>query len=144
MPLAFRILPAVNLVQVRYRGKAGIEETAKGLRACFAHPDFRPGMRHLVDVTEVTGFERDYTGFMRLQAGVTGALVGQSVETVMVIIANSPSGRAMAALVMRTWDNVSGVVIRMQADLEGALGILGVPAAALDAPVPWVRELDQA
>ncbi|EPX86322.1 hypothetical protein ruthe_01136 [Rubellimicrobium thermophilum DSM 16684] len=144
MPLAFRILPAANLVHVRYWGFAEIEETEQAMRACFARPDFRPGMRHLVDFTAVEGFSRDYAGFMRLQAGVADLLLGQPVETMLVIVAGSPSGRAMAGLVMRTWDDVDGIVIRVQDSLDDALGILGLPPDTLNAAVPWSDQMDPA
>ncbi|NAZ36027.1 hypothetical protein [Rubellimicrobium sp. CFH 75288] len=139
MPLAFRILPAARLIHVRYWGVAGIDETARGLRICLGHPEFRPGLRHLVDLRAVTGYERNYAAFLRMQAELSGPLIEGAEETIMVMVAESPPARAMAGLVMRSWDGVLGAVIRLQDGIAGALEILGLPPDALESTTPWIE-----
>ena len=68
MSIDVTILRARGLVYIRYSGFAWLDDTIAALDAYGNHPDFRPGHKQLVDMARVTGIERDYVKFMKLQA----------------------------------------------------------------------------
>lgn len=131
MPVTFRILPRFTLVLVTYAGCAGLDETIRGARACAADPAFRPSMRHLVDLRAVTGWERDFAGFMAMQAQLAGIFGWHRSAAMVVAIAPHAPAREMAGLVTRSWDGLTGPALRMALDEEQALSMLGLPEGSL-------------
>lgn len=131
MPLRFRIVPEHAVIVVHYHGVAGLAETHAMIAECAAHPDFHPGFRHLVDLREVTGHERDLMGFFTLQAKAieTFPVVDdQGHGFQMVMIAPTGPSRAMAEMVRRTWDGLDLVLVSIVETPDDALDLLGIGA----------------
>lgn len=127
MPVAFRILRDRGLVYVRYQGHAGAAESMRAFAAYMAHPDCRPGQKHLVDLAGVTSFDEDFTAIMALQALKTEQFVNQPVETLLAYHAPGPAARQMARFVLRSWEGSDHVVARVLDTEAQALAFLGQP-----------------
>ena len=133
MPASFQILPAANLVYVRYSGLMRVEDSLKAFGAYAAHPDARPGQRHLIDLSRITDMERDFAKIMQLQATKGADLAMREVETLMVYFANTAVSLKAAALAKNGWSASQGVIAIVQDTEETALAALGLAAASFDA-----------
>ncbi|WP_254656006.1 hypothetical protein [Wenxinia marina] len=125
--MTFRIFPERGLVYVRYEGFADLDGTAEAFAAYAAHPDFRPGQRQLVDLSGVTGFDRDFVKLIRLQAQKAGEFGTGATQTLIVYYAPTAESREMAALIQRSWAHIPSVVTRVQETEAGTLEVLGEP-----------------
>jgi hypothetical protein len=137
MPVAFTILPQLALIRVVFAGVVGLDETVEGAAACAAHPDFRTGFRHLIDLRGVTDFERDMVGYFAMQARVIEhfPVMGEGFQVfTMVVIAPPGAPRLMAERVRRSWEGLDGAILRIVEDEAAAMSVLGLPEAALAGP----------
>lgn len=132
MPLTFRILPERGLVVVRYRGFATIDDTMSATALYVADPHYAPGQKQLVDMTALTGYEKDYVRFMEMQAGKAERFNNAGVQSLVVYIAPSPVSQEVAGLFLRSWDDVDAVVPMIQRTEAQALALLGQPERTLD------------
>ncbi len=126
MPLTYRIFPSHGLVYVRYEGFALLDETISAFSDYAAHPDWRPGQKQLVDLSRVTGFERNFPKLFELQARKADQFYRPGVETLIVYLATTPTVWDMCRSILRSWEGVRGVVPRVQDTEAGALAILGL------------------
>lgn len=127
MPVTVQIIAEHNLVYVKYTGPMKVSETAAALTEFSKHPFAGPGLRHLVDLTELTDLDRDYAKFMELQAKKVETMAGHGIETFMVYYATTPIGLHAASLGKNGWTPESGVVAIVLEDEEHALHALGLP-----------------
>jgi hypothetical protein len=126
MPVAFRILPSRALVLVTYSGVAGLQETIERTAECARHPDFDLRYRHLVDVSRITGYERDFPGFFAMQAKVMESYPPQGQDQIFVFLAPTRQGQEMAQMVRRSWDGLNWAIVRIVEDEGQALDLLGL------------------
>lgn len=133
MSVSFRILPDRGLVYIRYDGVARVAETAEAFRSYMAHPDCRPGQKQLVDLSRLTGFERDYFQIMSLQAMKAELFTTQGAETLMVYLVSGPTATELAQTVMRSWDACDTMVPLIQTIEADALQLLGQPEKSIQA-----------
>ncbi|MEO0666986.1 MAG: hypothetical protein AAFZ99_03655 [Pseudomonadota bacterium] len=131
MPLTFRILPERGLVVVRYSGFATIDDTMSATAEYVGHPDYAPGQKQLVDMSALTGYEKDYVRFMEMQAGKAERFNNAGVQSLVVYIAPTPVGQEVAGLFLRSWDDVDAVVPMIQRTEAEALSLLGQPERSL-------------
>ena len=131
MPVDVRILPHEGLVYVRYSGRAGLAETKEAFAAFLSHPDFRPGLKQLLDLSAVTDFDRDQAAFMRLQAGMTEGIMAAGDEVLLVFYAPDKVQREMAEQAHRTWAGLAHIVPVIVTDEAAALETLGLRAASI-------------
>jgi hypothetical protein len=131
MPVTYRLLPRRNLVVVSFSGLAGLQETLEGARAAARQPAFRSHMRHLVDLRAVTGWERDFPGFMALQAQLMDIFHWRPSEALVVAIAPHRPAKEMSGLVARSWEGLDGPILRVVTDEEQALALLGLREGSL-------------
>lgn len=125
MSVSFRIFPRRGLVYVRYTGFARLQDTFAAFGEYMQHPDCRPGQKQLVDLSEVTGFEPDYAELLKLQAMKADIFAAGGGETLIAYYAPNDAVLRMAELVVRSWEDVPGVVpLVMQTEAE-ALAVLG-------------------
>ncbi|MFD2856475.1 hypothetical protein ACFSZS_19270 [Seohaeicola zhoushanensis] len=89
------------------------------------HPDFRPGQKQLVDLSRVTGFERDYTKLFSLQALKAEAFVTGAGQTLVVYYAPSEAAQRMCQLVTRSWADLPSVIALVQQEEAEVLALLG-------------------
>jgi hypothetical protein len=125
--VSFHILPDRGLVYVEYVGKVDVAETSQVFGAYMRHPDYRRGQKQLVDLSAANGWEKDYTRLMALQAQKAEALFDPAHETLFVYHAPTEQTRAIAHIVLRSWDGVGSVVPLIIETESEALAVLGQP-----------------
>lgn len=131
MTVCYEILEEAGLVYVRYEGFARIAETMAAFQSYLEDPGFRPGQKQLVDLSRVTGWERDYAALLEIQAKkAEGFLRGP--ETILVYYAPNPAAREMANVVQRSWEDLDAIVAVVQDSEAGALSVLGFPQTRFD------------
>ncbi len=133
MSIEFRILPERGLVYIRYAGVITFPETAQAFGAYMQHPDMRPGQKQLVDLSRVTDWDKDFAGLLQLQAEKADAFLGSGHETHFVYFAPTEHTRVMARMILRSWEDVPGVIPLLQETEADALHVLGQPEATIDA-----------
>ena len=132
MPVEFTIFPKRGLVVVRYFGYVAINDTLIATETYVSHPDYVAGQKQLVNMTEVTGFEKDYVQFMSMQARLTERLVRSDLQSLVVYIAPTNISRELSALFVRSWIDVGTVVPLVQDSEADGLALLGQPEETLD------------
>lgn len=126
MSLTFQILPDRKLVYVRYVGTALIEQSARVFGAYAAHPDFAEGQTQLIDLSALTGFERDYPRIFDLQMRKADVFVKRGQQALIVYYAPHETALKLANIVLRLYDNVSGTCPRIvQTSEADALQLIG-------------------
>ncbi|MCB1331463.1 MAG: hypothetical protein KDK28_19265 [Maritimibacter sp.] len=126
MPVTFRILPSQYLIYLRYHGILAAEDNIRVLGEIVAHPDFRKGMRALVDLTGIDGWDPDYLAVMRFGAREAEVHDDPARPTVVVCLAPNDETRRIAQIVNRTWEG-SGRKVAVTVDTEPeALAVLGI------------------
>ena len=133
MALTFRIFPERGLVVARYAGLARIDDTMRVFAEYAAHPDFAPGQKQLVDLTDVTAYEKDYVRIMEMQARKADHMNVPGAQSLVVYLAPTPAAQEMTALIMRSWEDVDAIVPVIQHTEAEALAILGQPETTLTA-----------
>lgn len=131
MSVDFKILQQHGLVYVRYQGIACAAETQTCFQAYMQHPDFQPGLKQFVDLSDLTGFEPDYFSIMQLQMMKAEAFLKGIGQTLMVYYAPNDIALEVAAIAARSWDDVDRVVAIVHQDEAEALKLLGLKAASL-------------
>lgn len=126
MTLEFRIFPQMELILVTYSGIAGLQETIEKTAECAQHPDFRHTMRHLVDLSRIEGYERDFPGFFVMQARVMDTFPPVGTDQIFVFYAPGRVAQEMAQLVRRSWEGLDWAIVRIVSDEEQALAVLGL------------------
>lgn len=132
MSVSFRIYPERGLVFVRYEGFLRLKDTLGAFAEYARHPDCRPGQKQLVDFTRVTGYEKDFTRLMEVQAHKVDVFAAEGAETLMVYVAPHQLSKELARLVLRSWEPFDSVVALIQEDEADALELLGQPERGLD------------
>ncbi|MBU2962184.1 hypothetical protein KO516_15460 [Citreicella sp. C3M06] len=127
MSIDFHILADRGLVYVRYEGFALIDDTMKAFGRYMQHPQARPGQKQFVDLSGVTGYERDFTRLMAIQARKADQFGSGGTQTLMVYYAPSRLGLELAQLVLRSWEGFDAVVALIQQSEQEALSLLGLP-----------------
>ena len=125
MPLTFQIFPQRGLVYIRYTGYLRLADTVQAFAEYARHPDCAPGQKQLVDLAGVTGYERDFTELMKVQAQKAETFTGGRSETLLVYYAPTEMTLELAHTIDKSWTDVPGVVISIQSTEDGALAILG-------------------
>ena len=132
MPVQFRIFPDRGLVVVRFSGDVLIEEAMEATQAYVAHPDYALGQKQLVDLSQVTSYEKDYVRFMEMQADKADRFAASGVQSLVVYIAPTPVSQEICTMYLRSWDDVDAVVPMIQHSEAEALTLLGQPETSVD------------
>lgn len=142
MPMTFRILPNRNLVHSRCRGQVTVAEVLDAIESYQHHENFAPGQSLLIDLSDVTGYERDFTKIMSLQAQQAGISLpsdGSSPDTFYLIyVAPNEMTQAMANASLRSWRDLPGVAALVFERLDQAAEVLGLPMDELAQPHVFV------
>lgn len=125
MSVTFHILANRGLVYVRYDGFARVEDSLRAFGAYAQHPDCRPGQKQLVDLSGVTGFERNYAELFKLQALKADVFNDGAAQTLIVYYAPDREVFGMARLIERSWEPFPSVVSLVQQSEADALALLG-------------------
>lgn len=137
MAVSFELIPSRGLVYVRYSDLAGIDETIEAAQSCMQHPDFKPGLRHLFDVSRVTEVDQDFAKFFGLQARLVEFYEQAEGDQLIAFYAPNPAGQVMARMAQKTWEPMPEMVIKTFVAEADALAFLGQPERS-------VKELFQA
>jgi len=132
MPVEFKILPERGLVVVRYSGYAAVEDTLTATKAYISHPEYSAGQKQLVDMSGITGFEKDHVQFMEMQAEKAERLANSGLQSLVVYIAPTAISQDLSAMFVRSWIDVDAVVPLVQHSEAEALALLGQPEETLD------------
>ncbi len=127
MAISVRILAGRGLVFVRYSGTLGMAESMEAFAAYAKHPDCRPGQMQLVDLADVDGWDNDFPGLLKMQAIKADTFLGSGREVLFCCHAPREPGREIARMILRSWEDIPGVVAMMQETEAEALSILGQP-----------------
>lgn len=133
MPIDVRILAKRGLVYVRYVGYIRFPDTVKAFGAYMQHPDMQPGQKQLVDLSRVTDWDKDFTQLLKIQAQKADAFVGAGHETHFVYYAPTEHTQQLARVVLRSWEDVPGVIPLLSQTEADALHVLGQPEETIDA-----------
>jgi hypothetical protein len=133
MPVSFRLFPSRNLILFRYAGHIRLTEPAAAVQASAQASGFRPAMRHLVDVSQVTGVDRDWPALLRQQAEIATVMVPQGPEQLVLFYAPTRPGQWMAQMARRSWEGLNIVSVRVIEDEAEALALLGLPERTIAA-----------
>lgn len=133
MPVSFHILPDRALAYVRFEGLITVPEAGAAFAEYAAHPDMRPDQRHLLDLSRVTGWTKDFAALLELHAAQLDVLLEATHEILYVYYAPDDPARSLAQMAVRSWDEVPGVIATLQENEAGALNILGQPETTIDA-----------
>ncbi|MBU2994494.1 hypothetical protein Q4555_06005 [Octadecabacter sp. 1_MG-2023] len=132
MPVEFNIFPERGLVVVRYSGYASVNDTLTASEAYVSHPDYASGQKQLVDMTRVTGFEKDHVQFMEMQARKAERLAHSGLQSLVVYIAPTATSRDLSSMFVRSWADVDAVVPLVQHSETEALALLGQQEENID------------
>lgn len=127
MSINFRILPALGLVYVRYGRVAKVCDSQTAIQQYLAHPDFRPGQAHLLDLSNIEVIENDYIGLFQLQLTKIETFLRGETQVMIVYYAPHPTAYEVARLSQNSWQGIPGVVPIIQEDEVQALSLLGLP-----------------
>lgn len=133
MPVDYRILNRRGLVYVRYSGHVRFSETAQAFASYTRDPDMRPGQKQLIDLSRVTEWDRDFASLLKIQAAKADLFVAAGHETHFVYFAPTEHTQVMARMVLRSWDDVPGVIPLLQTTEADALHVLGQPEHSFEA-----------
>ncbi len=126
MPLNFRILSQHNLVYVSCTGRVTVDQVLTAFKSYATHPDFEPGQTQLLDLSNVTDYERDFTKIMSLQAQQTDVYLKTENRPFLLFIAPNELTRGMAMTAVRSWQDLDGVIPLVLSSLAEALEVLSL------------------
>lgn len=86
----------------------------------------------LVDMSGITGFEKDHVQFMKMQAEKAERLANSGLQSLVVYIAPTAISQDLSAMFVRSWIDVDAVVPLVQHSEAEALALLGQPEKTLD------------
>jgi len=139
MPVDFTLIPARGLLLVQGSGFVTIDDTLQATARYERNAAFDPNQKQLIDLSAVTGFERDYPRFMAMQAQKAGRFARGDTQTIVVYLAPTPVAQTMSAMFARSWDGIDEVVALVQQDEARALSLLGQPESSISALLQLAR-----
>lgn len=105
-----------------------------------AHPDYRPWMRQLCDLSGVNGVERDFPKLLKMQAKILEDLDPGAEDLMVLFYAPSSPGQEMAHMAQKSWEGLNSVIVRIQDTEAAVLDLLGLPDARLSDLLTLVDE----
>lgn len=127
MPGQFSILPERGLIYVRCEGRFRLPEAEALMDEYYAHPDMRPDMKRLFDLSGLTGYDVDFQRMLAIHAEKTHVFTEKTADMMMVVFAPTTVSREFGQLLVAPWRGVSGMVATVQSDEAAVLAILGQP-----------------
>lgn len=132
MSVNYKILVERSLVYVRYAGKVNVADSVRSLADYTRDPEMRPGQNLLINLAEVTEWERNYAALMLHQARKADIVLGNGHDVLLVYHAPTIQSQSMARQILRSWDQVAGVVPLVMESEAAVLDLLGQPEATFD------------
>ena len=132
MAIRFQVFPQLGLVYVHYSGVLRMDETLRVFADYTRHPEYRPGQKQLVNLSDLTGMDMDYVKLMQMQATKADHFHLPEWETLLAFYADTPENLRIAQIVIQSWTDVPGVAARAFGDEASALAFLGLPETRLE------------
>ncbi len=127
MAASFRILSDRGIVYIRYSGFTTTEESLQMMQAYGRHADFRPGQSTLCDFRDVEDYDLDYVKIIEHQSEIADIVLPETVQVMLVLLADKPKGREIANLIQKSWAGVAAIVPVIVDTEDHALEVLGQP-----------------
>jgi hypothetical protein len=131
LSVTFHILPQRQLVLFRYSGQVTLQESMDIVAAATAHPDYRPWMRQLCDLSSVTGVEHDFVKLLKMQARILENLAPGADDMMVLFYAPTRPGQEMAHMAQKSWDGLNSVMVQIQDSEAAVLDVLGLAETRL-------------
>ena len=132
MPVKFRVLPDHSLVHVTFSGLVTVAEATEAFDRYTSHPDSHPRQSHLVDLSGVAEYERDFTKIMALQAHQVDVFLEADAPIYLIFVAPTELTRTMAMAAVRSWQHLPGVVPLVLNSIDEALDVLSLEKRDLE------------
>jgi len=126
MPAKVTMLPKLGVMWAKFHGHVKASEAVAAYRDYQHHPDYAGGQKHLIDFTDVTGFEGDFTKLMELQARLLET-VHEEQQALFVFCAPTPLTQRMAQHSVNAWKDNHKVVTRLLDTEAAAMDVIGLP-----------------
>ena len=130
MPVNYRVYPEQSLVYVRCFGEVTVEQSLTSFRQYTQDPEYAEGQSQLIDLTDVTKYERNFAEIISLQAHLAEAFVSTQLPSVspsyMIYVAPTEMTQAMAMASLRSWKNLPSIIPLVVQNLDEALEILSL------------------
>lgn len=131
MPVSYTILKDLDVVYVRYWGRASMAEGMTCFGDYLTHPDAHAGQKQLIDLSAVTEPISDYADAMKFMAKMADMFHKASPQTLLVCYAPHEIARQSAYVGLRSWAGVDHMVFRVMDDEVAALRFLGLPVDSI-------------
>lgn len=136
MSVQFRIMPDIGLVYIRYPRRLSLDESGAAFNDYHSHPDFRPGQKQLIDISDVVEWDEDFTKLLALQARKADAFHQPPHTTLIAMIAPCERTQKLANWISRSWDGIDTVAYLVAKSEAEALELLGIRAHSVDQLLP--------
>lgn len=133
MPVNYRVYAEQSLVYVWCFGEVTVEQSLTSFQQYTQDPDYSEGQSQLIDLTDVTKYERNFAEIISLQAHLAEAFVNTELPSTspshLIYVAPTEMTQAMAMASLRSWKNLPNVIPLVVQNLDEALDILslGIP-----------------
>lgn len=108
-----------------------MDETMTVFAEYAQHPDCHPGLKQLVDLSNITNVAFDFPKLMEMQARKADVFMSGASETLMVYLAQSPEAISVSKAILRSWEPFPWVMPVVVEDESEALSILGMQENSL-------------
>ena len=126
MPVTLCIRPDVGVMFVNFSGHATAAEAVAACKDYQDHPDFSAGQKHLINFSDVTSFEGDFTKLMELQAKLLDGLTDDQ-QVLFVFCAPTPLSQQLAQYSVNAWKDSDKVIARLLDSEVAAMDVVGLP-----------------
>ena len=127
MPTEFHVIAARGIVVVRHFGHLTVAESRDSFARYLRHPQARPGQNHLVDCSDLTSYEHDFAGILKLQADIAETFSPEAPETLLILYGPPGIPHEVATIIRNSWEGTGSVIPRVVTAEAEALAILGQP-----------------
>lgn len=131
MPATFHILPQCQLALFTYSGFVTLQESQSVVLGYGQHPDYRPWMRQLCDLSQVIGVEHNFPELLKMQAKFVETLLPSDRDLLVMFYAPTPAGQALAQMARKSWAGLNAVIVLVQHNEAEALAVLGLRESSI-------------
>ena len=132
MSVFVKVIPHANLVYVKHAAVASSAAALKAFTRYMEAEDFAPLQHHLVDLTDVQEFEKDYPSIMQLTARLIDSAPPARVPPIMGVLAPTPAGQEYAQLSIRALGKSNRLTIFVDEDERRLMETMGLRARSIE------------
>lgn len=144
MPARYLIFPSRDLLILQFHDHVTHEDYRRVIEASYADPDYRNGMRQLVDLSSMTSLAVDPVEIMKIEAGMIHYLFEMDTEQIVIAIAPHELSQRGIEMVRRSWEGLDlPIHFRLCIDVEQAAFLLGLPESFLASALTMLGATDR-